>query len=116
MLEILVDMMTECAPLPLKGSNRISVLTLARESQHNNVMSVSPEVSTVGTSSGLWLQRSSVRRLLVTANVVPSSPILVTLMMEALSFFETSVLIRATWRNVPEDGILYILIRSPFYA
>jgi hypothetical protein len=34
----------------------------------------------------------SVRRLLVTANVVPSSPILVTLMMEALSSSETSVL------------------------
>jgi hypothetical protein len=34
----------------------------------------------------------SVRRLLVTASVVPSSPILVTLMIEALSFSETSVL------------------------
>jgi hypothetical protein len=33
---------------------------------------------------------SSVRRLLVTANVLPSSPILVTLMMEALSFSEGS--------------------------
>jgi hypothetical protein len=33
----------------------------------------------------------SLRRLLVTANV-PSSPILVTLMMEALIFSETSVL------------------------
>jgi hypothetical protein len=32
-----------------------------------------------------------VRRLLVTANVVPSSPILVTLMMEVLSSSETSV-------------------------
>jgi hypothetical protein len=47
------------------------------------------------------------RRLLVTANVVPSSPILVTLMMEALSSFETSVLARATQRNVPEDSILH---------
>jgi hypothetical protein len=35
---------------------------------------------------------SSVFRLLVTDNVVPSSPILVTLMMEALGSLETSVL------------------------
>jgi hypothetical protein len=45
-------------------------------------------------------------RLLITANVVPSSLILVTLMMEALSSFETSVLTRAARRNVPEYGIL----------
>jgi hypothetical protein len=48
----------------------------------------------------------SVRRLLVTANVVPSSLILVTLMMEALSSSETSVLIGAKRRKSPEDGIL----------
>jgi hypothetical protein len=44
------------------------------------------------------------RRLLVTANRVPSSSIL-TLVMEALRSSETFFITRATWRNIPEDSI-----------
>jgi hypothetical protein len=65
--------------------------------------------------SGMWRR---VRRSLVTANVVPSSSILVILLMEAIRSSETSmtlVLTRVIRRNIPEDAILqssYCLLRT----
>jgi hypothetical protein len=56
-------------------------------------------VALVGTDVSEELGASFIR-------VVPSSPILVTLMMMGLSSSETSVLTRATWHNIPKDAIL----------
>jgi hypothetical protein len=48
----------------------------------------------------------SVFHLPVTANIVPSSLILFTPMMEGIRSSETSVRTKATQRHIPEDGII----------
>jgi hypothetical protein len=62
--------------------------------------------STCGDMSDIVLLRSMLR-LPVTANVVPSSPILITLMMEAIRFSKKSVLTRSTRRHIPGNGMLH---------
>jgi hypothetical protein len=58
-----------------------------------------------GTTLAVTSNRRALQRNTVTANLVPSLPIFVTLMMEAIFL---PVPIRATLRHNPDDGTLHI--------
>jgi hypothetical protein len=58
-------------------------------------------IGELGTKLAVIVFLRSMHRLLVTASVVSSSPVFVTLMNEALSSSETSVLTRSTSKKTP---------------
>jgi hypothetical protein len=60
-----------------------------------------------GMLRSLALVRTEVSEERIAYTVIPSSQILVTLMVEALRSSVTSVHIRATQPIIPEDGILH---------
>jgi hypothetical protein len=79
---------------------------MASSGMLRHIALVRTDVSEEFSASFIRVTIGELRTTLVTATVVPSSPILVTLVKEALNYSETSVLIRATRRNIPKDAIL----------
>jgi hypothetical protein len=83
-------------------------VTLVRTAVSEELSASTIRVTRIG-ELGMLAVTSNQRtfRLLVTANAVPVSPILVALVMERLRSSETSVRTRVTRRNIAEDGILH---------
>jgi hypothetical protein len=59
------------------------------------------EIGELGTTLAVTSNQNTSQR-----NLVPSSPIPVTLMMEAIHAYDTSVLTTTARCNIPEDGVL----------
>jgi hypothetical protein len=86
----------------------LQILRMASSGMLRRVALVRTDVSEERSASFISVTRiGDVRRLLVTASVVNISQILDSLMKEELSSSETSVLTRATLRNIPEAAILH---------
>jgi hypothetical protein len=101
-LYLTLDPFTVNIPSPFRRSYGISLYSL-------DIYKFTPLPATPTPLCILNLVSHSNASILAAVNVVPCWPIPVTLIMEATRSSETSILTRATTRNIPEYGILHNL-------
>jgi hypothetical protein len=94
------------------SEERTTSINVARMGELGTTLAVTGNWSTLLYSVVFF---RSLFPLVVTANVVPSSQILVTLMTEAIRYSETLILIRATRHHISEDGILHGSTQGPYF-
>jgi hypothetical protein len=92
----------------MASSGMLGRVTLVRTDVSEELSTSFITVARIG-ELGTTLTVSSNRRTLLTVGVVPSSPILLTVMKEELSSSEMLGLRRATRRNIPDYAILHML-------
>jgi hypothetical protein len=90
----------------MPSSGMLHLVALVRKDVSEECSASINRVTRIG-ELGTKLAVTSNKRMLRRNTNVPSSLILVNLMMEALNSSETSVVTRAKWRNIPENGILH---------
>jgi hypothetical protein len=90
----------------MASSGMLRRVALVRTDVSEELSASTIRVTRIGelrTTLALTSNRRNVRRLLVSDSVVPSTLILVTLMMESIRYSETSVHIRTTQCYIPDD-------------
>jgi hypothetical protein len=88
---------------------RVALVIADVSEEHSASIIRVTRISELGTTLALTSNRRTLRRH-ANASVVPSSQIIVTLMMEVLCSSESLVLTRASRRNNPELTILLALL------
>jgi hypothetical protein len=85
----------------------VSIIRVRRIGELGTTSAVTGNWNTLRRNTKYFAFLRSVLQLLLTAKLVPSSTILVSLMMEVIRSSETLILTKVTRRNIREGGILH---------
>jgi hypothetical protein len=96
----------ELMPSIIRVAGTLAVINKPKYAAKKYYLMYVPLIYVLHVCSTILFLRSLFRFLVVT-NLFHSTPVLITLMMEAIGSFKTSVLTRAIRRNISEDYILH---------